>query len=312
MRFGYARVSVDEPKPETQSAALVAAGVPETRLFVDKVAGKSASRPMLDKMLGELRRGDEVVVTRLIHLGRSRQHLVNIVRRIGDEGVDFVVLEQNVDTAAEGGRQVFAFLDALADFEQELIVLNGRDDALSSRGSGRMSGRRPRLNPGQVEQVRAMYESGDYTVDEVAKTFQISRPTLYRYLYPYRDGSDCAFVIYRKSGAYKVDADTNQHLGETGQGEELQREADRKWWPIAENRQPRLRAIVYVVDGIVRRVRGVEAQGRWERDERRYADVPVTPPLTKEQIARQLPTLGFTLGDIRPHVRGKIREYVPL
>ncbi|MGH3873398.1 MAG: hypothetical protein ACRDSR_18130 [Pseudonocardiaceae bacterium] len=31
-----------------------------------------------------------------------------------------------------------------------------------------------------------------------------------------------------------------------------------------------------------------------------------------EKIAKRLPTLGIALGDHRPHVRGKIREYVSL
>jgi len=29
------------------------------------------------------------------------------------------------------------------------------------------------------------------------------------------------------------------------------------------------------------------------------------------EIAKQFPTLGISLGDQRPHVRGKIREYLP-
>jgi hypothetical protein len=35
-------------------------------------------------------------------------------------------------------------------------------------------------------------------------------------------------------------------------------------------------------------------------------------PLTALEIAKQFPTLGISLGDQRPHVRGKIREYLPL
>ncbi|WP_406280433.1 hypothetical protein OH799_14235 [Nocardia sp. NBC_00881] len=34
--------------------------------------------------------------------------------------------------------------------------------------------------------------------------------------------------------------------------------------------------------------------------------------LTVDQIAKQLPTLGLQLGDERPHVKGKLREYVRL
>jgi hypothetical protein len=51
---------------------------------------------------------------------------------------------------------------------------------------------------------------------------------------------------------------------------------------------------------------------KWDTDDPGYADVPVTKPLTELQIAKKLPTLGIALGDERPHVRGKIREYVTL
>lgn len=51
---------------------------------------------------------------------------------------------------------------------------------------------------------------------------------------------------------------------------------------------------------------------KWDIDDRGYADVPVTAPLTELQIATQLPTLNLTIGDRRPHQRGKIREYESL
>ncbi|WP_432855141.1 hypothetical protein ACQPXB_21740 [Amycolatopsis sp. CA-161197] len=93
----------------------------------------------------------------------------------------------------------------------------------------------------------------------------------------------------------------------------MQLEADRKWFPISPARWPRLKAIVYVVDGVVARIRGVEADlAKWDTDDRGYADVPVTKPLSELQIATRLPTLGIAIGDHRPHIRGKIREYVSL
>jgi hypothetical protein len=141
----------------------------------------------------------------------------------------------------------------------------------------------------------------------------VGRTTLYRQLHAYKDGGDCALVVYRNTRTRKVDADTNRRYGETGAGERFQRDADRKWFPIAPARWPRLKAIVYVVDGNVARMRAVEAElSKWDTDDRGYADVPVTTPLTEVQIAQQLPTLGIALGDHRPHVRGKVREYVSL
>ena len=89
-------------------------------------------------------------------------------------------------------------------------------------------------------------------------------------------------------------------------------EADRKWWPVAPARQPRLKGIVYVVNGTVARIRAVDPDGAWQRDDRGYADIPLTPPLTEVQAAEQFPTLGLHLGDHRRHVKGKIREYLTL
>jgi hypothetical protein len=66
-------------------------------------------------------------------------------------------------------------------------------------------------------------------------------------------------------------------------------------------------SIVHVVDEVVARIRAVEGDlSKWD------ADVPVTKPLTEVQIAKKLPTFGIALGEAKPHVRGKIREFVSL
>jgi hypothetical protein len=157
-----------------------------------------------------------------------------------------------------------------------------------------------------------MYDSGEHTVEEIAEMFRVGRATLYRHLSAHRDGGDCALVVYRNTRTRKLDTDTNRRYGETGASEQVQRDADRRWFPIAPARRGRLKTIVYIVDGTVTRIRAVDPNGTWTEDDRGYADIPVTAPLTDLQIAEQLPTLGLRLGDSRPHVRGKLREYLPL
>jgi DNA-binding transcriptional ArsR family regulator len=157
-----------------------------------------------------------------------------------------------------------------------------------------------------------MYDTDEHTVEEIAATFGVRRSTLYRHLSAHKDGRDCVFVVYRNTRPGKVDPD-NRRYGETGQKEEVQREADSKWWPIAELRRPRVKAIVYIVNGVVARIRPIDPNGKWKQDDRGYVDAPVEEPLTDEaEIARRFPTLPFRLGDERPRVRGKIREYLPL
>ncbi|TQM01619.1 recombinase family protein [Pseudonocardia kunmingensis] len=308
--FGYARVSTREQSPDHQIDALLGAGVPAENLFVDKVSGKLASRPKLDAMLAKLREGDEVVVTRLRRIGRSQQHLLELVRGFGEQGVDFVVLEQGIDTSTPGGRLIFHFLAALAEYDREMIVEGTRDGLAAARARGRVGGRPPALSQRQLDQAQQMYDSGEHTVEEIADTFRVGRATMYRHLDAYKDGRDCVLIVYRNTRR-KIDANLRRY-GETGASEAVQLEADRKWWPIAPNREPRVKAIVYVVDSTVTRVRGIEPGKKWQRDDRGYADVPATRPLTDREIVEQLPTLELRIGDHRPHVRGKIREYLPL
>lgn len=75
VRIGYGRVSTTDQNPRAQYDALAAAGCEQ--IFLDKVSGKLAARPELDKaLLVANRPGDQLVVTKLDRLGRTLEHLV--------------------------------------------------------------------------------------------------------------------------------------------------------------------------------------------------------------------------------------------
>ena len=311
-RYGYARVSTREQNPDSQQDALTAAGIEPGDIVIEKITGKLASRPKLAQLLERLQPGDQVVVTRLRRIGRNHQHLLDLSAWFDAHDVDFIVLEQGIDTTTPMGRLFFRFLAALAEFDREAIVEGTLEGLASARARGRVGGRPPKLTRRQLDQAQLMYDSDEHTVEEIAAIFKVRRSTMYQHLSAHKDGRDCVLVVYRNTRPGKIDHDTNRRYGETGQSEAVQLEADRKWWPIAPARQPKVKGFVYVAHGVVTRVRAVQPDGTWQRDDRGYADVPVTTPLTNLQIAEQFPALGIRLGDHRPHVRGKIREYLPL
>ncbi|WP_406087764.1 helix-turn-helix domain-containing protein [Streptomyces virginiae] len=62
--------------------------------------------------------------------------------------------------------------------------MSGRtmDGLEAARARGRTGGQKPKLGPRQVKLAREMYDSGDYTVQQIADKFGVTRPTIYRHL----------------------------------------------------------------------------------------------------------------------------------
>lgn len=187
MRIGYARVSTRDQHPEAQRDALTAAGCDQ--IFLDKVSGKLARRPELDKaLLSANRVGDQLVVTKLDRLGRSLEHLIELSKRLQGAGVDLVVLDQGIDTSTAIGRMFFQILGAVAEFEHALMSERTMDGLAAARARGRTGGQKPKLGPRQVKLAQQMYDEKDdhgkrhYTVAQIAAEFGVTRPTIYRHL----------------------------------------------------------------------------------------------------------------------------------
>src|SRR5437016_4682817 len=157
MRIGYARVSTRDQHPEAQRDALTAAGCDQ--IFLDKVSGKLARRPELDKaLLSANRVGDQLVVTKLDRLGRSLENLIELSKRLQGAGVDLVVLDQGIDTSTAIGRMFFQILGAVAEFEHALMSERTMDGLAAARARGRTGGQKPKLTPRQARIAREMYE----------------------------------------------------------------------------------------------------------------------------------------------------------
>lgn len=186
MRIGYGRVSTSDQHPESQRDALAAANCDQ--VFVDKLSGKLASRPELDKALVAVREGDHLVITKLDRLGRSLRNLMDIGDDLRQRGVQLVVLDQGIDTSTPVGQMFFHILGAIAEFEHALMTERTKQGLAAARARGRTGGQKPKLKARQIKLAQEMYDElgsdgkRKYTVQQIADEFGVSRPTIYRHL----------------------------------------------------------------------------------------------------------------------------------
>lgn len=88
MRVGYARVSSKDQNLDRQIKALSDV----SKIFTDKLSGRSTYRPQLKAMLDFIRESDIVVVTELDRLGRNNKELTEIMSIIQQKGATLEVL----------------------------------------------------------------------------------------------------------------------------------------------------------------------------------------------------------------------------
>jgi DNA invertase Pin-like site-specific DNA recombinase len=181
MNIGYARVSTQDQTLALQKDALEKIGC--KKIFTDTASGAKAERKGLDEALEYVQEGDTLVVWRLDRLGRSLKHLIETITELNNRKIGFKSIQENIDTTTSGGKLVFHIFGALAEFERDIIKERTQAGLLAARARGRKGGRPKALNtPKKVEMAQKLYADKSNSVDEICKTLNISRTTLYRYI----------------------------------------------------------------------------------------------------------------------------------
>ena len=180
MLIGYARVSTSDQTLDLQKDALEKAGC--ERIFTDTASGAKAERTGLDEALSYVRKGDTLVVWRLDRLGRSLKHLIETITKLNERGIGFKSITESIDTTTSGGKLVFHIFGALAEFERDIIRERTQAGLSAARARGRKGGRPKALTPKKAQQAQTLYNDKNRSIEEICRTLNISRATLYRYI----------------------------------------------------------------------------------------------------------------------------------
>jgi len=149
-------------------------------VFAEKISGAATNRPQLKKLLGVVKEGDVVVVTRLDRLARSTRDLLNILARLTQKKAGFRSLNDAwADTTTPHGRLMVTVLGGLAEFERELIRARTSEGRVRAVAMGVKMGRPRKLNQTQAYEALTRVRAGE-KLEEVARSFNVSGSTISR------------------------------------------------------------------------------------------------------------------------------------
>ena len=151
--------------------------------FVDEgVSGSVTERPALEDLLEAARRGkvDLVVVWKLDRLGRSLQHLLQLLDELTSLNVGFVsIRDAGLDTTSASGRLLLHLLGAFAEYERELIRERVVAGVRRAQAKGTHCGR-PRVEMDLRPAISML--KGGYGLKAISRSLAVSRATLRRRL----------------------------------------------------------------------------------------------------------------------------------
>jgi putative DNA-invertase from lambdoid prophage Rac len=182
--FAYVRVSTAGQTTENQIQEIEAAGFAVTprRVISETVSGSSAieQRPGFLRLLDRLERDDVLIVTKLDRLGRNAIDVAITVAKLADIGVRVHCLALGgVDLTSPAGRMTMGVINAVAQFERDLLIERTQSGLKRAKAGGAVLGRPATLDDGQREVVRSELAAGA-TVSALAKQLGTSRQTIMR------------------------------------------------------------------------------------------------------------------------------------
>jgi DNA invertase Pin-like site-specific DNA recombinase len=147
-------------------------------------SGAKSSRPALDKMLADAKRGKFriLLVWKLDRLGRSLAHLVRLLEDLRACNVEFVSFSEGLDFTTTTGKLLYQMLSAFAEFERDCIRERVRAGMRKARAKGKRIGRPPRtqLSPEDRKSIAAAYWCQKASFRQLAKRFDTSIGTVQR------------------------------------------------------------------------------------------------------------------------------------
>ncbi len=167
-------------------------GIEVVEEYIDFISGTKESRPALDKLISDSKRGrfSLLGVYALDRASRNTKHLLNLMEELASVNVTVISLREGLDFGTPIGKAVLAVCGAIAQLERDLIserikiALAVKKKKALEKGVPWKIGQKP-LSQQKVDQILEQRRCGT-SIRKIAHSLDLSKSSVQRVLVAHR------------------------------------------------------------------------------------------------------------------------------
>lgn len=124
---------------------------------------------------------DIIIVNSLFELSGDIEKLLDLVDVIRKKKIRLIVINENIDTSSQKGKEVLDTMSVLKEFQNRVKIEQLKEKMKSAKVRGSLGGR-PKVHKENIEKALSMYDMNKYSVPYICEQCAISKNTLYNYI----------------------------------------------------------------------------------------------------------------------------------
>lgn len=179
--FGYARVSTPDQiaglEEQVRRLKKFCCGPDDDVKQEATSAFSGGKQEIRDELIGYMRKGDCLLVTKLDRLVRRTREILEIDDRLKEKGAHLKILDLSLDTSTPMGRMMITVIAAVAELEIATMKERQAIGIAAAKAKGKYKGRKP-ISSDKKKQIVEEVVRGS-SIKKISSFFEVSRATVY-------------------------------------------------------------------------------------------------------------------------------------
>jgi len=175
MKFGYKRPLINDEESKFQLN-----DIPNIEIYTE-LHPYMKKRHELENLVMQLSKGDQLYVQNFVVLADSLSQFQDLLRVFDRDEVTVTFIEENLNNIDILSMKLIDLLELLTSLQTNIKRHQSIFGVREAQKQGKIIGR-PKKSDDNLNRAFAMYDSKNYTLQQIKEETGISKSTLYRYL----------------------------------------------------------------------------------------------------------------------------------